>query len=168
MRISQNTHVRNPAASLYITGPNFLLPDIIPASQNTAQLTSDGYPIDTSPYLLTFVIDSSVGYFDAQSFSYAPTSPYTGTSFVLCNLVTQTTPTAGVNNYLMYYVLNGVCGNGIPRTQFVQFTYGLYYWDNNKVKHVLQGATGTALAAASGGKIKPMDNPPGIQNGGQP
>jgi hypothetical protein len=119
MRICNNAKVRLPTVN--VCTKNGVLPNIWPTDPSSANLTSDGYIIDKSPYLLVFIVDSTVGYFSSFSATFTAPSGYDPNKvFIPCNIITNPQG-SGLDNYLIYYVLNAVLANG--QTQRETFNY---------------------------------------------
>jgi hypothetical protein len=114
---------------------------------SSASLTGDGYAIDKSPYMLTFIVDDSVGYFSSFSAVFTPTSGYDPSKiFFPCNIVTNPRG-SGLGNYLTYIVMNGVAANGQSNTE--TFTCRVTF-----NQYGPQGATTPIVRAMNSGSIK--------------
>lgn len=134
-----NTRVRIPTVVIKIDQIPISLPSIIPTNSSTALWTSDRFPINKEPYLLTFALKSTIGHFDKDCFKYELTSGTAHTTFVIFDIETQPTQANDRYNYLTYVVLNGVSENGTPAGSVAQFTYTLSYLDGSKKPHPVQG-----------------------------
>ena len=148
MKICSNTKVRVPTVNICMK--NGSVPNIIPSDPSSANFTSDGYIIGTSAYILTFILDSNVGYFDSFSAVFTPTSGYDPSKvFLPCTIVTNPRG-SGLDNYLMYLVLNGSLASGQTKTE--SFTCRVSY-----VPYTGSGTPGP-LQSMNGGEIN--NDPP--------
>jgi len=133
VKVCDNTKVRLPTVNVCVDGSG--VPNITPQDDSSAELTSDGYNIGNSPYILTFILDSSLGYFaDFYAATFTPMTGYDPTLvFIPCNIVTNAQG-SGLPNYLMYLVRNAVSGNGQTKAEIFSCTVGYQPWGTPKPK----------------------------------
>ncbi len=160
-KVCDNTKVRLPTVNIVLTSPPTPLPDIIPSKTSSALLTSDGYMIDTSAYLLTFIIDSSIGYFEDFSATFSSATGFDSSLvFKPCNIITNL-PDSGCNNYMMYLVLNCCTANQQGKGKTEKFSYKVTY-----VIYDESAPVGSATPSCKGGVHYLTNNSGSIDNGG--
>jgi len=142
VKVCDNTKVRLPTVNVYVDGSG--VPNIIPNDDGSAELTSDGYNIANSPYILTFILDSELGYFSDFTATFTPMTGYDPSLiFIPCNIVTNPQGT-GLPNYLMYLVRNAVSANGQTKAEIFSCTVSYQPWGSPKPE----------LRAMNGGSIQ--------------
>ncbi len=163
VNICNNTKVRLPTVNILLPAGSNGLPNIIPGDASSAALTSDGFSIGCGPYLLTFILPASIGSFKGFSATFTPTTTGGDPSliFIPCNMINNAA-NSGLNNYLMYIVMNGVFANNQPKGTKQTFNY--------KVKYSLNGSSvpkGKGKSEVIDGITFYTDNSGSIENDGQ-